>query len=277
MPALSSRGKIVTIDAPTVRLAHVPGAQGDNNLIGRNGVPQLPKESAPGLLVSYYYSDKFLSNQSEFMYRDWVLDSGAFSAYNSGKEINLDSYIECCKNLIRCDPTLKEIYALDVIGDWKKTIENTEKMWGEGVEAIPCYHLSDDNWDILKHLAKNYPKIAIGGVAELRGREKDRFIEQCFARIWPKKVHGFGCGKRETILKYPFHSTDATTWQYRVCKFGEWYSFGGVVSVRGSSQNLRPEIEYYLQIEREARDRWKKEMRLLEELFPTKTLHNPDL
>ena len=38
------------------------------------------------------------------------------------------------------------------------------------------------------------------------------------------------------------------------------------MSVRGSNQNLRAEVEYYLKLEREVQARWEKEMEKLEEL-----------
>jgi GTP cyclohydrolase I len=76
-----------------MRLAHAPGAQGENNLAGRNGVDRLERSSAPALLVSYAYLDPFLKNQSRYCYRDWVLDSGAFTAHASGKPVDLQAYV----------------------------------------------------------------------------------------------------------------------------------------------------------------------------------------
>lgn len=253
---------------PTIHLAHVPGAQGDNVLTGRNNSPKMGDRDRPALLISYYYLKQFLANQHRYHYRNWVMDSGAFSAYNSGAVIDLQAYIDCCKQLMATDPTLIEIYALDMIGDWRISLKNTEKMWRQGVPAIPCYHFGEP-WDVLKSLARDYPKIALGGVAVKKGGKND-WAGQCFARIWPKKIHGFAFGSEKAILLYPFHSTDATSWEIKPCRFGRWNAFGGQrVSVRGSSQNLRAEVLWYLELERKARERWKKEMALLETIGPT--------
>lgn len=249
--------------APTLRLAHVPGAQGDNCLIGQRGVEQLTEEARPGLLVSYFYLEPFLKNQARYAYRDWVMDSGAFSAYNSGKSIVLQDYIDTCKRLLAEDPTLVEIYALDVIGDYKASRKNCEEMWRQGVKAIPCFHHGSP-WDELKSLARDYPKIALGGVAYARGNKKMKFAEQAFARVWPKKLHGFGYGSQKQIMALPWHSVDATNWEIRPCKFGQWQAFGGTLSIRGSKQNLRAEVEWYLKLENRARERWAKEMRKLD-------------
>lgn len=252
---------------PAVRLAHVPGAQGDNNLLGQRGVEALPDQSLPALLVSYVYLEPFLVNRHRYRYRDWVLDSGAFSARNSGTEISLEAYIEKCRELLAEDPTLTEVFSLDVIGDWKATLTNTEIMWKAGIPAIPCYHFADRNWDVLRIIARDYPKIALGGMADLRGPKKKTFVEQCFARVWPKKIHGFGCSSEPMVLAFPWHSVDATNWEIGPCKYGQWRAFGGQrVSVRGSKQNLRAEVEWFLELERKARQRWRKEMEKLETL-----------
>lgn len=251
-------------DAPTVRLAHAPGAQGTNVLCGQRGVEQIERERAPALLVSFVYLKHFLKGQKEYAYRDWTLDSGAFSAHESGYEINLLEYIAVCKELLKNDPTLTEVFALDVIGDWKATKKNTETMWKHGVPAIPCFHVGEPE-DYLIGIAKDYPKIALGGVALARTGKKLAWAQQCFTRVWPKKIHGFGFGAQSAILGLPWHSTDATNWEIGPCKFGRWNTFGDM-SVRGSKHNLRAEIEFYLDLEAKARRRWRKEMNLLEQI-----------
>lgn len=236
----------------SIRLAHCGPPQ--SLLAGLSGAPGT---DAPGLLVSYVYLEPFLKNRERYHYRDWVLDSGAFSAHNSGTEITLQSYIDRCKQLIETDATLTEVFALDVIGDWRASLKNCEEMWRQGVPAIPCYHVGEPE-DVLLGIARDYPKIALGGAVGYRG--KDNWAEQCFARIWPKRVHGFGFGSQKSILALPWHSVDATNWEIGPCKFGRWNTFGQM-SVRGSKQNLRAEVEFYLQLERQARQKWASQMR----------------
>ncbi len=249
---------------PTVRLATVPGkdSQGGNTLKGQRGVPQITPACAPALLVSYFYLKPFLANQSQYCYRDWVMDSGAFSAHASGVAIDLDEYIACCKKLLKTDKTLTEVFALDVIGDAAASKINCEKMWAAGVPAIPCYHYGSPE-SALMEMAAKYPKIAIGGCARMKGGAKMEFARQCFARVWPKKIHGFGFGSEKAIMTLPFHSVDATNWEMGPCAFGNWQQFGKM-SVRGSNQDLRGEVAHYLAIEERARLRWRKEMKQLE-------------
>ena len=233
----------------------------------QNGSLEIP-DTKPALLVSYVYLKKFLENKSRYHYRDWVLDSGAFSAFNSGTEIKLQHYIDTAKRLQDSDQTLTEVFALDVIGDWKSSLKNTEEMWKQGVSAIPCYHIGEPE-SVLKGIAKDYPKIALGGVALAKGSTKLRFAQQCFARVWPCKIHGFGCATESIVLGVPWHSVDATTWGIGPCKYGRWKAFGKM-SVRGSQQNLKAEIDWYLGLERRARVKWAKQMAELD-----KTDHAP--
>ena len=243
------------LNAPTVRLAHDPAAQGKCILSGQRGVTRIDSNIKPALLISYVYLKPFLKKQSDYVYRNWALDSGAFSAHNKGSVINLQDYIDTAKELLAKDSTLVEVFSLDVIGDWKASLRNTEEMWRQGVPAIPCYHHGEP-WDVLKGMAKDYPKIALGGVAMKHGI-KNKFAEQCFARVWPKRMHGFGYGSEKSIMAFPWDSVDATNWEVGPCKYGRWNQFGQM-TVKGSRQNLQGEIEHYLKLEKRARAKFGK-------------------
>lgn len=247
---------------PDVRLAYNPGPAGAIQN-GLGGTPSL----RPGLLVSYYYLKQFQEKRSRYFFRDWVLDSGAYSAHNSGVTIELNEYINACKQLLSEDPTLTEVYSLDVIGNWRESLRNTERMHEAGVPAIPCFHYGEP-WDVLSGIARDYPKIALGGVAARSTKGKIDWAKQCFARVWPKKIHGFALCSERAVMSLPFHSVDATSWEIGPCKYGRWRTYGKM-SVRGSNQNLRAEVEWFLKLEQRARIRWKKEMALLEAEGPT--------
>lgn len=268
-----------TLNTPQVRLAHQPGSQCNNSIKegewNMNGAPLA--KTPPALLVSYYYLEPFLENRAQYRYRDWVMDSGAFSAHNSGVEIELNKYIDKCLELQQSDPTLTEVFSLDVIPKDHKpltvqhaaeqSLKNCEEMWRQGVPAIPTFHRGEEE-SFLYEMAKLYPKIAIGGVALLRGDQKRLFCEQVFARVWPKKIHGLGMSSEELVLGLPFHSVDATNWELAPCAFGNWQKFGSM-SVRGSNQDLRSQVDFYLNLEAKARVRWAKQMAELEALAPS--------
>lgn len=249
------------LNGPVVRLAHNEIGQGRNCLLGVNGVERIPESMYPALLVSYYYLDGFLERQSSYAYRDWMMDSGAFSAHNSGKAIDLNEYVECCLKLRESDPTLVEIIALDVIGSGEGSLRNAVRMREQGVDAMPVFHIGED-WEILKEYAKGWDKVGLSCRFGEPLKDSYRFYEQCFARIWPKKCHSFGWVDEKMLMRFPFHSSDSSSWETGPCGFGNW-KFFGKMSVRGSQQNLKTQIQWYLDLEERLRWRWRREMATL--------------
>jgi hypothetical protein len=247
--------------APSVRLALVEAGPMTPTNLAR------ALTNAPALLVSYFYLEPFLKHQARYVYRDWALDSGAFSAHNSGATIDLAAYIDTCHRLLATDPTLTEVFTLDVIGDWRASLKNAEAMWKAGLAAIPCYHHGEPV-EALIEVARSADKIALGGAVGLKGDYKIKWAAQCFARVWPKKIHGFGYGAEKQVMALPWHSVDATNWELGPCKFGRWNAHGQM-SVRGSSQNLRSEVEFFLRLEQKARVKWAAQMKQLNGGGPT--------
>jgi GTP cyclohydrolase IA len=235
--------------APSVRLA-----VGSLHERAPRTALQATTKRLPALLVSYAYLQPFLTNRHRYPYRDWVMDSGAFSAANSGRVIDLDEYIATCRHLMDTDPSLVEIFSLDVIGDHRKSAEYAAAMWKAGIPVIPCFHYGEPESALLE-MAAAYPKIAIGGVAYKRGTGKLRWAEQVFARVWPKRIHGFAFASEAAVMGLPFHSTDSSSWEIGACGFGNWKTFGDL-QVRGSNQDLRGEVNAYLDLEERARVKW---------------------
>ena len=208
----------------------------------------------PGLLVSFAYLKHFREARDQYPMRDWVLDSGAFTAWTKGKQVDLSEYIDTALELRAEDPLLTEVFALDVIGDHEGSLRNCEEMHRQGVNAIPCFHV-DEPEEALIEMAAKYDKIALGGMVGFKS--KRAFAEQCFARVFPKKIHGFGVGNSKDILALPWHSVDASNWELGPPKFARWTRFGNL-SWRGRTQNLGSEVAHYMRIERLGAQRWGK-------------------
>ena len=211
----------------------------------------------PALLVSYFYFKGFEKLKAQVSFRDWVLDSGAFSAHNSGKVIDLQAYIDFCLKWQAKDTLLTEIYALDVIGDPEASLRNTEEMHRQGVNAIPTFHLGSP-WEALEELSK-YPKIALGGMVRKPKNLKRSWLEQVFARAWPRSMHAFGLASEDLLMLFPFHSCDASNWELAPSAFGQWQRYGNL-RLTGGQNNLRVEVDHYLAMEKKLQHRWKREL-----------------
>jgi hypothetical protein len=217
------------------------------------------------VLCSYVYFDVFEPLLMRYPHvRQWCLDSGAYTAYMLGKEIKLQDYIDFCKRMQASQRPPVEIFSLDVIGDPAATLKNTEEMWKQGVEAIPCYHAGEPE-HVLRTMARDYPKIAVGGAAgRLFGSVRQRYLEQCFARVWPKKIHAFGIATEEILQSLPFHSADASSWEIGPLRYGTWQAYDLPVSGTRKNFDLRPEVMVYLNVEAKLKSKWAAQMAQLE-------------
>lgn len=235
--------------------------------------PGVKPENLPSVLVSFVYLKQWLKNRHDYDVRDWVMDSGAFSAFKSGKHIDLQEFVDVVLELQAVDPTLVEVFGLDVIDSWEDGLRNVEEMWRQGVEAIPTYHKGEPE-DVLSYLGETYPKIAVSGTGgvPMHRNEKIRFFSQCISRVWPCKVHGFAVVDAACLRAVPFHSVDSSSWESGPTKWGTWRTMKptaeGRISVRGSKHNLRDEVDWYLSEEQQARVRWGKQFAQLDAVRP---------
>lgn len=224
----------------------------------------------PAILISYVYLEPFLKFQPKYHYRNWCMDSGAYSAWNSGKVIDIEKYIDTCHKIKDVDPTLVEIIALDVINDGKtpkmetakKSLANALHMKERGLDVIPVFHYGED-YGILREYCAAFNKVGLSCRFGELVEDSLKFYDQCFAREWPKRFHSFGWMEDYVAFAYPFHSLDSASWRLQPSAFGYWRKFGPL-SARGD-QDLRSQVKYYLDLEQKARVRFGKQMLELNE------------
>ena len=221
-----------------------------------------PFTNRPAILISYFYYSGFrkVLEDGSLNIRDWMLDSGAWSAHNCGAKIDLEEYTDFCLDRLANDPRLVEVAALDVIGNWQASAENTAYMHRRGVPALPTFHPGEP-WECLEEMARESDKIALGGIVRWPRRRKHTWIGQCFARVWPKRIHGFGLLDPYLLKSYPFESCDASSWDFGPYATGVWKSLGNKrPGLRGDRQPIRVEVEHYLRLEAELKELWSKEL-----------------
>jgi hypothetical protein len=96
-----------------------------------------------------------------------MLDSGAYSAYAAGKNVNLLDFMEYIK---ANSEHLTRYVSLDVIGDDSLTRVFYEIMCSKGFDPIPVFHYGGDYETLQYYLdaGKNY--IALGGTVPVRDK-----------------------------------------------------------------------------------------------------------
>jgi hypothetical protein len=200
---------------------------GDPDAVNPN-VAATASEVYPYHLESYHYIRK--QNLDDVIRKarcQIFLDSGAFSMFTLGAEVDLDAYAEyICER-----PDILEIASnVDVIGrnqeqgsyDNQKYLESLKLP----VRVCPVHHARDhDSW-LVKYLDEGYDYIFLGGMVP----ETTGYLVDWLDHIWDKylalpdgsarvKVHGFGLTTFELMERYPWFSVDSTSW-LMVGRFG---------------------------------------------------------
>lgn len=190
------------------------------------GVATLQKHStdrAVNLLVSYAIWDQYLKTAQDLNVQNLIMDSGAFSVFNSGKTIDITQFIRTAKA-----SGAKEVFALDDILDYRKSQHNTARIWAAGVPAIPVYHAGEPR-TYLDWCCKYTPcaKIALA----CKSKRQGEWLKAQFKYIWdtygPMKIHGLAMSSTKLLNLVPFDSVDASSWATAPGRFGQYAGFTG--------------------------------------------------
>jgi hypothetical protein len=185
-----------------------------NAVTGFDEIEMVSMQPKKRILCSYhYYKNKPKEIKDLILnHYDIFIDSGAFSAMNSGKTIDIDEY---CKFLIETNAVYYA--ALDVIGNAKATLENHKYMIKEyGLNPIPAFHMGSKIEELKPLMEYNY--IALGGLVFSSGimHHCDEVWHYILTNKPNLKVHGFGLTNIELMNRYPWHSVDSSS--FKSCK-----------------------------------------------------------
>lgn len=213
-------------------------------------------------LQSFYTLDcgKTPPNDKEF--KNYLLDSGGYSARKHGIDINVKDYARYLNNY-----KIKVAFNLDVLNN-HKSLENLKYLESHtNTYILPVYHGSEwekPEWNgLLEYYIEHYPYIALGGMA---GRENskdnmERFLNYVFNKTRDKTmVHGLGMTTESILKKYPFFTIDSTSWMAPALfansrVHGEAYMKANAKS-RHFSYNTQEEIPWWFNLEKRITRLW---------------------
>jgi hypothetical protein len=198
--------------------------------------------------------------------KNWSLDSGAFSAWKSGKVIVLEDYADFCLKQIQQDSALVEIVSLDSIGNADQSMVNAYRLVDLGIPVMPVFHIGDP-WEHLVEYCNGWDKVGLSCRFGESVTTSLKWIEQCFARAWPHKFHSFGWTSFSMLKRFPFHSADASTWSHRPAAFGEWHRFGKLsIRCKTNCSIYATQIDFYMDMERYLQAKWCRQMTIIEQI-----------
>lgn len=198
------------------------------------------------------------------------LDSGAFSAFTMGVDVDMQAYCRYVQDNIDIIENIDGSVCasvLDGIGDPQKTYENQLAMEKLGVRPLPCFHYGEDE-RYLEYYMANYSYITIGGMVPISTPQLYHWLD----RIWDKyltdgsgrprlRVHGFGLTTMPLVERYPWYSVDSSSW-VQIARNGGMmlYPEARVISVSNQSPSRKVAGQHIDSIEPVLRDALEKKL-----------------
>lgn len=171
-------------------------------------------------LFSYWYNQDntkhidYANNLSQ----DLFLDSGAFTAFTKGVEIDPEIYAKYIKKNSR---KFSVCSSLDAIGDPAKSYSLLKILESEGCKVSPVFHTHEDPKWLIKYLDEGYDYIFLGGMVPETTNWLKNWLDNLFDKYLTNsdgtarvKLHGFGLTDQELMYRYPWHSVDSTSWLF---------------------------------------------------------------
>lgn len=174
-----------------------------------------PGRDELGILLSYAKhggrnQEKFLK-QIKTTGLKVMLDSGAFSAWQSGEEISITHLAEFYRFWQKNHPQVVCIN-LDSIYDARRTWENQLFLESCGLNILPVFHIGSDYRE-LDRLCDLYDYILLGGIVPYLKQSHRAalmaFCKKCHdVSDGRARFHALGCGQPSVLLAFPWKSSD---------------------------------------------------------------------
>lgn len=167
-----------------------------------------------------------------------IVDSGAFTAWNTGKYISLNDYVEFLKTI----PKEWEYKAvqLDVYGNPEQTYTNYMKMLDLGFKDIMPVFTRGDTVERLEEFYSYTDYIMFGGIAI--GGENKNYVKWFCEANKERKAHWLGFVNIPFLKHYKPYSVDSST-AYSAQRFGNLQYYignGQVKSINKKEFHKRP-------------------------------------
>lgn len=180
---------------------------------GSEEVEVIRRLKPPKLLASYFYfRTKGIGSLIEKLgyTPEILLDSGAFSAWSTGKNISPIDYMRFIDENAQY---IGKYIALDVVGDADLTQMYYEIMRLKGYEPIPVFHYGDDFKYLDYYVERSETTIALGGSAKMRSKPTvAAWCSDVIGRYPGVNFHLLGSSSRQITDHCDLASCDSSTW-----------------------------------------------------------------
>lgn len=185
-------------------------------------------------LESFYYANKNTEKMIPLL-KGFLLDSGAFTFFSSGKTVKWEEYVDRYADFINKN-NIDHFFELDIdklIGydnvlKLRKRLENKT-----GKQCIPVWHKFRGKENFLQ-MCDEYKYVAIGGIVSKEIKQSEYPIFTYLINEAHKKdtkIHGLGFTNLKGLEEYHFDSVDSTAWTTGN-RFGGVYQFDGKTLIK---------------------------------------------
>lgn len=200
------------------------------------------------LLVAYPYMQgqhQVLQENADIL--RLLVDSGAFTAWKAGKEIELDDY---CRFIETLPVKPWRYFTLDVVGDPHGTLRNYETLLKRGFKPVPIFTRGEDP-SVLEDYYKTSDVVGIGGLVGTQGNRG--FVRGIMRHVGDRKVHWLGFTVFDFVKHYRPYMCDSSSWTSgsRFGTFDLYMGRGRMIKVTKAkmaekpSQQILDRVRYY--------------------------------
>ena len=268
-----------------MRLTFALGSNPHSNILFNDMQP-------PNLLVSFAY--KKTVNIFTYTPEYLILDSGAFTAWNSGKSVDIKAFGDWVDEVKHKGKKTVAVN-LDVIpGEvgrtstkeeraqgMKDSIANANYLRNRGIEVMEVFH-QDEPLVFLDELLDRLPINGILGISprnDVNVSEKLEWQQVVLRHLYQRfgiknlpKTHGLAVTSMRMMKQFPYYSVDSSTWSSAM-RYGTMVNDEGKmrgmeeimpgrpnqkVFANGVNHALRKSLENYMHIERGITTLWKQ-------------------
>lgn len=205
----------------------------------------------PNMLVAFPYAKKAMP---QFTYRPekLMLDSGAFTAWTTGKEVDIHAYAEWCHHEQAQGGNVRAVN-LDVIpgemgrtstateraAGMKQSLKNADFLRSQGIEVVEVFH-QDEPSAFLTELLDRLPLNGVLGISprnDVPVSAKMDWQRKTLAFIINAvggphnmpRTHGLAVTSRRMLETFPYYSVDSSTWM-SAFRYGSYINENGTMS-----------------------------------------------
>lgn len=246
----------------------------------------------PNLLNSFAYFKAI--DELEYKPAELTLDSGAFTAWNAGKQVDIDEYktwalqVSTTRSDVRCvnlDVIPGEVGRSSTkserIAGMQKSIENADYLRSAGLNIMEVFH-QDEPFEFLDLLLDRLPSkdsvLCISPRNDVSTKSKLEWHNQVLAHLLRRcgkenlpRMHGLAVTSKTLMNAFPYFSVDSSSYasplrfgmvsdyEGKMIRYEDFvgYNFGNNDEFGGVSIVIRRMIEEYTRLETMATSLWK--------------------